>query len=129
MDAIFINLSNHDSSKWSVKQIEEALKLSENGPIIDIPFPNIDPELTSDEITKLSCKYFNQIIDLINEYEVDNAFIHVMGEMTFTFNIVNLFMNNGYICYASTTKRNVIEKEDGTKISTFDFVQFRQYTI
>ena len=58
MDAIFINLSNHDSSKWSVKQIEEALKLSENGPIIDIPFPNIDPELTSDEITKLSCKYY-----------------------------------------------------------------------
>ena len=51
MDAIFINLSNHDSSKWSVKQIEEALKLSENGLIIDIPFPNIDPELTSDEIT------------------------------------------------------------------------------
>ena len=105
---LFINLSNHPSSKWSPKQIETALSISDNGPIIDIDFPNIDPNMTDMDVRKLASKYLKQILDLIEEYEVDNAFIHVMGEMTFTFNIVNLFMNNGYICYASTTKRNVI---------------------
>ena len=65
----------------------------------------------------------------IEEYEADNAFIHVMGEMTFTYNVVKEFAENGYNCFASTTKRNVVEHEDGTKTSTFEFVQFRNYTI
>ena len=40
---------------------------------------------------------------------------------------VELLKENGYHCYASTTKRNVIEKEDGSKVSVFEFVKFREY--
>ena len=53
--------------------------------------------------------------------------------MCFTYNVVDLaklFLKKelkNIICIASTTKRNVIEKEDGTKISIFEFVQFREY--
>ena len=128
MNNLFINLSNHPSSKWSAKQIDAALKLSDNGPIIDMPFPNIDPEMSSDEINALSDEYVAKIINLAKEYETDYAIIHVMGEMTFTYSLVHNLNNNGYYCYASTTKRNVIEKENGTKISTFEFVQFRRYS-
>ena len=64
MNNLFINLSNHPSSKWSAKQIDAALKLSDNGPIIDMPFPNIDPEMSSDEINALSDEYVAKIINL-----------------------------------------------------------------
>ena len=127
MNNIFINLSNHPSSKWSKTQIEAALALCENGPLIDIPFPNIEPEMLTVEVSKLASKYVAQIIDLIKEYDADYAFIHVMGEMTFTFNVVTQLAENGHNSFASTTKRNVIENADGTKTSTFEFVQFRQY--
>lgn len=127
MNYLFINLSNHPSSKWSAKQIETALSITDNGPIIDIDFPNIDPNLTTMEVEKLAAKYVKQILDLIHEYEADNAFIHVMGEMTFTYNVVKEFAETGYNCFASTTKRNVVENNDGTKVSIFEFVQFRMY--
>lgn len=127
MNAIFINVSNHPSSKWDVKQITAALKMVDNGPIIDVPFPSIDPEIKSSDVINLAEEYFTNVINLINEYEADYAVFHIMGEMTFTYNLVKILKDNGYHCYASTTKRNVVEKEDGTKISIFEFVQFREY--
>lgn len=127
MNAIFINVSNHPSSKWDVKQINAALEMSNNGPIIDVPFPSIDPEIKSSDVIDLAEEYFTNVINLINEYEADYAVFHIMGEMTFTYNLVKILKDNGYFCYASTTKRNVVEKEDGTKISIFEFVQFREY--
>jgi hypothetical protein len=52
--------------------------------------------------------------------------VHIMGEMTFTFALVNLLKEVGIKCIASTTKRNV-EEIDGKHVSTFQFVQFREY--
>lgn len=49
-----------------------------------------------------------------------------MGEMTFTYALVNLLKDAGIKCIASTTKRNV-EEIDGKQVSTFQFVQFREY--
>ena len=34
---------------------------------------------------------------------------------------------NDIKCIASTTERKSVEKEDGSKISVFRFVQFREY--
>lgn len=127
MNALFINISNHPSSKWDVKQIDAALAMVNNGPIIDMPFPNIDPNMSSSDVIDLADNYFSKILNLIHEYEADYVVFHVMGEMTFTYNLVKLLNENGYHCYASTTKRNVVEKEDGTKISVFEFIQFREY--
>ena len=126
MNAIFINLSNHPSSKWDVKQITAALKMVDNGPIIDVTFPSIEPELEYSDVIDLAKDYFTKVTNLINEYEVDYVVFHIMGEMTFTYNLVKILNDNGYHCYASTTKRNVVEK-DGVKTSVFEFVQFRKY--
>jgi len=46
--------------------------------------------------------------------------------MTFTFSLVKRLLGNDIVCIASTTKRNVIER-DGKKISIFKFVKFRKY--
>jgi len=126
MNNLFINLSNHSSNKWSPTQINAALNMVNNGPIIDMPFPNIDPNMSSSDVIDLAIEYRSKIINLIDEYEADYVVFHIMGEMTFTFNLVNFLKDNGYHCYASTTKRNVIEK-DGVKTSVFEFVKFREY--
>ena len=51
-----------------------------------------------------------------------------MGEMTFVFRMVKLLKRRKIKCVASTTERNVIEHEDGSKTFHFEFVQFREYT-
>ena len=137
MRKIFVNLSNHPSDKWSDKQLNAAKQMVNNGPIIDIPFPQIDPEMTSDDVIGLAKEYFfKHILNAMYDFETHEAcpiILHIMGEMCFTYNVVELAKNftekdlENITCVASTTKRNVVEKEDGTKISTFEFVQFREY--
>lgn len=129
MNALFINISNHPSDKWSPKQIEAALDIIKNGPIIDAPFPQINPELSSEDVIEMADTFANTLFDLIEEYEPDADYVvfHIMGEMNFTYNLVKNFKEEGYHCYASTTKRNVVEDENGVKTSVFEFVQFREY--
>lgn len=136
---LFINLSNHPSDKWSEKQLEAVKELVNDEPIVDIPFPQIEPEMSSEDVVLLAKEYFyknilNVIYDVESTDEIpDKVYLHIMGEMCFTYNVVDLaklFLKKelkNIICIASTTKRNVIEKEDGTKISIFEFVQFREY--
>jgi len=49
-----------------------------------------------------------------------------MGELTFTYVLLNKLREKGIQAIASTTKRNVIETPEG-KISKFSFVRFRDY--
>ena len=53
-------------------------------------------------------------------------FVHIMGEMTFTFAMVNALHKKGITCIASTTER-ISSEENGVKTSEFKFVQFRKY--
>jgi hypothetical protein len=50
-----------------------------------------------------------------------------MGELTFTFKLVELLKSHGITVLASTTLRTTQDLSDGTKISKFEFVQFRSY--
>jgi hypothetical protein len=127
MNALFINLSNHPSSKWSPLQLEAAMDMVDRSPVIDMAFPNIKPEMTTKEVQNLANEYIDKIKNLINEYDAEKVVLHVMGEMTFTYHIAFSFRLSPIVtCVASTTKRNVIEK-NGEKISIFEFVQFRKY--
>lgn len=127
MNALFINLSNHPSSKWSPLQLEAAMDMVDRSPVIDMVFPNIKPEMSTKEVQNLANEYIDKIKNLINEYDAEKVVLHVMGEMTFTYYIVFSFRLSPIVtCVASTTKRNVIEK-NGEKISIFEFIQFRKY--
>ena len=125
---IFINLSNHPSSTWKGKQLLEATK--NNAKLIDIKFPNIDPEASTTVIDILVNKYINEILSYINnDTRLEDVIVHIMGEMTFTYRMVEKLQNYyGIKCVASTTKRIVEENEENDKkTSRFEFIQFRNY--
>ncbi len=118
---IFINLSNHPSSKWEKKQKEAAEQF---GDIVDIPFPDVNPNDDHSEIETLADQY----VKIIEEKAKNaTAIVHVMGEMTFTYSIVSRLNERGIGCVASTTERKAIENADGLKTSEFSFVRFREY--
>jgi hypothetical protein len=116
---MLLNLSNHPSSSWPEKQTQEAEK--EYGPIQDMPFPHIDPKSDDQQIRELAQIYLDQIITL------KPAAVHLMGELTFTFALVELLKSHGIPCLASTTTRNTEDLPEGKKITHFQFVRFRNY--
>lgn len=117
---MFINLTNHPSENWSKEQLTAARQYGE---IVDLPFPIIEPTFTKDDILLL----VKESTDAIMTIKDGNTVVHVMGEMTFTHNLVNALEKAGITCLASTTERNTIMLPDGRKISEFKFVQFREY--
>lgn len=117
---MFINLSNHPSSKWSAEQYSAAAAF---GPVVDMPFPTINPHSTTEEITSLAEQYASRIAEGRGDEPLT---VHVMGEMTFTYHLVRLLKRQGIDCVASTTERVVVDV-DGAKASQFSFVQFRHY--
>lgn len=116
---MFINLTNHPSSGWSQEQLNAALQYGE---IVDISFPIIEPFFTKAEVDELS----NVTVETIKGLD-ECPVVHVMGEMTFTYAVVERLKTQGITCVASTTERLVKMMPDGKKISEFKFVQFREY--
>ncbi|MBP3767251.1 MAG: CRISPR-associated protein [Prevotella sp.] len=117
---MFINLTNHPSEKWSEEQLEAARRYGE---IVDMTFPIIEPTFTKEDVLRF-VKVYTEMIKGIREKQ---TIVHVMGEMTFTCNLVNALKDLGITSLASTTERNTIMTPDGKKISEFKFVQFREY--
>ena len=99
-----------------------ARELSQN--IVDYPFPAVDPYWNADKVKSEAVKIFN---DILAKYPNEQLVVHVAGEFTMCYTLVNLFKNAGVKCVASCTFRNVVECKDGTKIQKFGFIQFREY--
>lgn len=115
---MLINLSNHPSHLWSEKQ--KKIAIEQYFEIVDLPFPQINPSISSDLLQQLVEKFELKVRKL------NPKTVHIMGELVFTFRLVNRLQNIGIPCIASTTERNTIEK-NGIKTSVFEFVQFRNY--
>ena len=124
---MLINLSNHPSTKWSEAQLSTA---AQYGAIIDMAFPNIDPLLDTEEVRDLAKHYFTKIEDIRQAHRADVP-VHLMGESTFVYCLVDLLKMHGYAVFASTTERVVVEsiEPDGStkKEVLFRFVRFRYY--
>lgn len=116
---MLLNLSNHPSTSWPDKQISLANELY--GEIQDMPFPQIDPLMDEAEIQALALDYLQKILAL------QPKAVHLMGELTFTFVLVQLLKNHGIIVIASTTHRSTVDLPDGTKNVKFEFIRFRNY--
>ncbi|HPT40467.1 MAG TPA: CRISPR-associated protein [Candidatus Paceibacterota bacterium] len=121
---MLINLSNHPSENWDGSQKSEAIK--QFGKIYDLPFPSVDPEGDEFYILQLAESYFKKIIKIFNKTNDPNNAVHIMGELTFSFQLVGLLKHNNIICIASTTERQVLNKGN-VKSSEFGFCRFRQY--
>lgn len=113
------------SVNWDKKQLNAARELY--GSIVDIKFPEIPPESGLPEIKNLVTKYTGLIDGYFSSVtEVSNA-VHLMGEFTFTYNLVEELRKKNITVIASTTKRNIVKENNGSKISQFQFVRFRNY--
>lgn len=128
---MLINLSNHPSEKWDEKQKQAAI--DEYGWIEDIQFPAINPAATEDEVAELAQKYLQECLmkfEMANipvAQQAHNEAVHIQGEFTFVYRLVNLLKTKNIKCVASTSERNVIKEKDGSKTLVFNFVKFREY--
>ncbi|MCQ2258598.1 MAG: CRISPR-associated protein [Bacteroidaceae bacterium] len=118
---MFINLTNHPSAKWGEEQIKAALQYGE---IEDVSFPMVQSNATHEEIQALAEDMHQSIV---GKHCNNIAAVHIMGEFTLCYALIQLFKADGIKCIASTTERIVTDNPDGTKTSSFKFVQFREY--
>ena len=122
---MLINLSNHESSRWSEKQRQAAAQLF--GEVQDFPFPPVDPAATLPQLIELAQSYLQSCLFMIPVAALPTSAVHVMGEMTFVYQFVKLAAATDLRCVASTTERIAVDKPEGGKISEFRFVAFRDY--
>lgn len=120
---MFINLSNHPSVRWTQEQYEAAGKYGE---VVDIPFPSIEANGTTEYFDEMVEAYVGKVLELDSD-----PVVMVQGEFVFTFRIVNKLKEKGIICLAAETKREVKEETDAEgnqlKTSVFKFEQFMEY--
>lgn len=118
---LLINLSNHPFSQWKEEQLCAA---REYGDIMDMPFPQVNPDATAEEVNSIA----DDLVDKIKVLGDDNdVVVHVMGEMGLTYKIVRKLGFLGIRCVCSTSYRVVKDQEDGRKIVEFHFERFRDY--
>ena len=117
---IWKNISEH-LYQINERQLEAARQYGE---IEDLAFPLISEEATENDIVAIVDEYEKKITERASDHELT---VHVMGEMTFTAALVSRLTTQGIRCVASTTVRDVIDKGNGQKESTFHFGRFREY--
>lgn len=121
---MLINLSNHPKDKWTEKQVSAALRKYKS--IVDIPFPHISPNASTNQVINKAKKYFDKIVTLLKSSSDKSDAVHLMGEFTFVFHLTNKLKKKGINVVVSTTDR-IIEERQGKKIVTFNFIKFREY--
>lgn len=118
-----INISNHPSNKWTGKQADDA------GEVLDFPFPPI-PTSPDFLLIRAAEEYWVSISDEVADHvtRTGDRRIHIMGEMGFTFRLVQVARLAGYVPVHSCTERIIEENpETGEKTSRFIFQGFRNY--
>lgn len=143
---IFINLTNHPMDRWEDKQLKAARALlspSEELEVemVELPFPHIDPNASHKQVKDLAAEYVQKVIEAATYVspatlslpawkDLAVTAILVMGEMNFTYHFVTKIKaaySDRMRCFATTSNRNTVDNEDGTKSVKFEFTQFRHY--
>lgn len=122
MRKIFINHTNHPSTRWSSEQISAARAYGE---ILDVPFPAVSPSANPEDVSELVQNNLKKFLEL------EPVAVLCQGEYSYTFAMVESLKNFGVKVLAATTERITTEEilADGSTrhVSTFRFVQFREY--
>lgn len=122
MKKIFVNHTNHPSERWSEEQISAAQVYGE---ILDIPFPAVDAEATPAQVAAQVEENLEKILAL------KPAAVLCQGEFNYTFVLVERLKSFGVKVVAATSERATVDEilPDGStrQVSTFRFVQFREY--
>lgn len=121
---VLVNHSNHPSSHWDEKQKAGFDK------IIDIPFPNIPPTASKQEVEAMVNENFQKIFQL-GDFSDDEVYLYIAGEFSYCYLFVAkiIFTKKRVKIVIPTTERVVVEeKNEGgiVKKSIFNFVKWRE---
>ena len=117
MESVFVNFTNHPSELWEEKQLKEAEKY---GRIVDLPFPNVDPQGDEKYIAGLAGESVDRILQL------RPSGVLCQGEFTLAYQVITKLKERQIPVLAACSQRNV--KTDGLKKEvTFSFERFRRY--
>ena len=119
---MFINFSNHPSSRWSQDQLQAAEAFGE---IIDMMFPEVDPHQSEEEIKETAKTVVEEIV------RHDPDFVMCQGEFCLSFAVATLLKEKGIrvggACSERLTEESVDPEGRTEKKSYFRFVRFREY--
>lgn len=118
---MLINLSNHPYDTWGE---EQKVAAAVYGTVTDVLFPVVDEAADETYISSLAESYCSRISQMALP---DEATVHLMGELTFTFALLKRLQQSGYTCIAATSQRLVSVNEQGDKLVHFRFCRFRKY--
>lgn len=114
---MFLNISNHPSSKWAPEQLSAT-----GGEVVDIPFPNVEPTATTAEITAMAISLTRLFCGRFPE----KGTALVQGEFSLCSELWRMLSAMGWRIVVATSERVSVENGDGTKTVSFRFVQFRE---
>jgi hypothetical protein len=118
---MLINLTNTPSFAWDKTQIDEAV--GKYARITDIPFPIVSPWYSLAEVEKTAQEYFERIEAVLELYNEENA-VHIKGDNTFTFILLDKLRKAGIKAITSTFMKVMNEKDND---SQYEFIMFREY--
>ena len=121
---MLLNLSNHPADGWSDGQREAAEAF---GAVEDIPFPRVPPGASTEDVEEMADDLTARLQQGLDEADEGPHAVLVMGEMTLTAALVARLQGAGIRCLAATTERIVETDNSGRKITTFQFIRFREY--
>ena len=119
---IFLNFSNHPSSRWSPEQLSAAEAF---GRVVDEPFPAVPAELDERGVALLADE---AVLRIMAHHP---AAVLCQGEYTLAFAVTERLKAEGVKVLAASSDR-VIETEadengETRKVSVFRFTRFRAY--
>ena len=119
---IFINFSNHPSSRWSQPQLSSAEAF---GRVVDEPFPAVPADMDEAGVARLADETAERIL------AQQPAAVLCQGEFTLAFAVTERLKAKGVTVLAASSDRALVTEEDengGTrKVTVFRFVRFRKY--
>lgn len=123
---MFINISNHPSTRWSAEQLAAAKNLGGN--VIDIALPNVPPTASTEDVGGMAKAIAEDAIGSVPLGESATAM--VAGPLGFCRAAVKVLEKAGITCVEACSERSTSEQvlPDGStrKVVTFQFIQFRK---
>lgn len=116
-ETVFVNFTNHPSDKWSREQFAAA---TQYGRVVDLPFPQVDPAATEEDVKKLADEYVKKILAL------RPTAVLCQGEFTLCYNVITMLKEQGVPAFAACSRR-IVEEEGDTRVAKFVFEGLRAY--
>ncbi|MDO4965766.1 MAG: hypothetical protein Q4E51_03580 [Lachnospiraceae bacterium] len=120
MKQTFVNFSRSHTNKWTDEMRDEALDLVNDGELVNVAFPVVEPSATKEEVYKMADECVEKIMGN------NPAVVYCLGDLSLLYRVVELLKAKGVKVVTACNER-IVSKRDEGKIAGFRFVQFREF--